>query len=314
MPLPAGTAQHGKQHEDRMQRQRLGMHVRKIGGGSRAGGRNPATDGRRLEGIGEVRPTDRIEDDVEALPTRKALDIIRHLFRTVVDRIVGSQPPGDRRRFPLTDRHRDLGAELLGELDRDMPHAARTTMDQDMVAGFHARPFHRIPGRNGHEWKCGGLPKGQGGWLMRDQSSIRRNVLGKAAAMAFDAAGATVDSVADLEADHPRTDRFDGPGEIAAENGRHRRTNRKTFANLEIDRVDRCRRNLDQNLSRQRFGPVDFTEGQFFGPPYSFNNCARTTISNRSYGPVVTWREMSCKRIVLIQTKRFPNSREHCLS
>jgi len=121
-----------------------------------------------------------------------------------------------------------------------MPDAAGPGMDQHPLAlGEPCPVVQRLPGRQQHQRRGGGLDHADGARLGLDELLIDHPILGIVAGRTTQSAVTEPDLVAGLEACHVLADCFDHTGPIAAEYGRQTRVeHRSALADLGIDRID----------------------------------------------------------------------------
>ena len=257
--LRMDAVEHAGEHEDRVQRQALGVHGREIGLVLRHDGRDLAVDPRAGERGGDIRTAGRIEDHVEAAPAGQAFDIVFDAFLAIVDDVVGAHTPRDIGFRGRRYRGRNARALGLGQLDGDMTHAAGAAVDEHVIARHHARAIHhRFPGRDRDQRQGGGFAPVERLRLEGHEGGVDHDVFAVGPAATAQPAGTAIDRVAFLQPRDAFADRFDHARHVAAEHARQLGRDGGTGgAQLGIDRVHARRDLAHQNLAGAGGGRID---------------------------------------------------------
>ena len=156
----------------------------------------------------------------------------------------------------------DLGAEVLGELDRERADAASAGVDQHALPGLHRGDLaQRLQRGEPGERQRRGLGKADAGRAARDHALVGAHLLGEPAHAIFLEARAHL--VADLPCADLGADRGDHAGDVAAEDDRQRRTADElhlAVAELEVDGVQAGGAHRDRDVARARHRGGDVLE------------------------------------------------------
>ncbi len=251
--LAADVVEHRNQHEDDVEREPLPVHRPEIGVVARDDRHDVAVQLRARERGRDVAAARRVEDDVEAASVREPRDVVRDLLLFVVDRLVGAELARERRLLLRRDRREDPRAARLGELNDDVPDAARPAVDEQRLTRLEPRAVEPLPCRDRDERQRRGLVRRDRRRPVREQPRVGRDHLRVGPADAAHAARAAVDRVADRESVDALAERRDHSRHVAAENGGKLGRDLAAVApDLRVHRVDARRLDTHQHLPRTR--------------------------------------------------------------
>ena len=147
-----------------------------------------------------------------------------------------------------------------------MPDAAGAAVDQHFLSRMDARAIDQpFPRGDEDQRQGGGFAHADIAGLSRQQVGVDGSILRERALQAADAAGHAIDFIARPEIGHAVPDRFDGAGEIDAEDRGQRLAGMRGLsgAYLEVERVDPARRDADQHLPGLGIRPWHGRDAEF---------------------------------------------------
>lgn len=176
--------------------------------------RPPSRAGR--EAGGQVVAAHAIEDQIEALALRQALDVVGHGFLAVADDMI--RPAVACRPGLVIAGHRggDFRAHAARDLQGHMADATGTTVDQHALSRLQSATLHQcLPGGDEHRRQGRGFHEAQAARLAGDQALIGQHVFGQCTRVASDATGEAQYLIAGREGQHIHSHGIDDTGHIA---------------------------------------------------------------------------------------------------
>lgn len=256
-PPRTGRLQHLRRHTGRDRHDRAARPQ----GFQRAGGRRV------------VPLADQVDDDIDV-----AHDLLEADLRVVHDLVRAqlAQPVVLRG----ARRADDMGPEVLGELHRQVSHAARRRVDQYPLTRFHARRVHeRLPGGQARQRHGRRRVVVDRAGLERELPRGRRHILGVRGGRTREP-GHPVHLVAHLQRVHTEADLRHDTGHVPAQDERRcaEETGHATaLTGLPVDRIHARRVDPYQHLGGNRGGPRAFGEAQHLG-------AAEGVLGDRAHG------------------------------
>ena len=187
----------------------------------------------------------------------------------VVDQLVGAQV-AQHGVMPGARRAGHVRAPGLGDLHREVAHAAGRRVDQDALPGAQAGGVvQRLPGGQGREWQRPGLDVVNGVRLAGERAGGAGDVL-RVRAMAERVGQHAEYLIARLEQGHPETGRLDGPGYVPAQDERRRAEEDRVRPVTPVGRVHARGAHPDQDLRQARLGLAGLHFPQDFRPAQGF--------------------------------------------